>query len=123
MSTSAIHGLNKTWNIPPVLNITIVSYVYFYPDLLSSIVYTGPGIQLGVEYLREAYNFNVTLQYVGHESIRNLPDLAADVYRVASFYYHEWDRNGIIAFVLPGMRSRCSEIIEKTQNTTIFLHM
>ena len=102
MSGSVISGLDTTWKIPPVLNITIVSYVYFHSDLLLSRVYNGPGIQLGAEYIREAYNFNVTLQYVGHESIRNVPDLVANVYRVASFYYSKWDRNGLIALVLPG---------------------
>ena len=112
MSISSVFGLNTTWNIPPVLNITIVSYIYFHPDLLSSRPFNGPAIELGVQYLRETYNFNVTLQYVGDDSICSVPDLVANVYRVASFFYHRWDRNGIIALVFPGMiQYSCSAII------------
>ena len=92
-----------TWNISPVLNITIVSYVYFHQDLVRSRVYNGPGIELGVEYLREAHNFNVTLQYLGNDSIHSTSDMVANVYQVTDFYYNKWDRNGILAMVLPGM--------------------
>ncbi|GAV09530.1 hypothetical protein RvY_19052 [Ramazzottius varieornatus] len=92
----------SVWRVVPVLNITIITYIYLHPDILPGLPYTGPGFELGAQHLRERYNFNATLIYVGDENIRSIADLVADVYRVAEFYYGEWDRNGLVALILPG---------------------
>ena len=106
MENFRIPGANTSlWSIQssrPVVNITIVSYLLFHAKILPTRSYVGPALELAVQRLRKKHNFNVSLAYVGRDDIRTVPDMIANLYLVAEYYYDKWDRNGIIAFIVPG---------------------
>ena len=85
---------------PPGLNITIISYLFYAADFLPIRPYCGPALELGVQRLRNVYGFNATLKYVGDPSIKNVPDIVANVYRVTDFYFNKWNRNGVFAMIV-----------------------
>ncbi|GAV09538.1 hypothetical protein RvY_19055-1 [Ramazzottius varieornatus] len=84
------------------LNITIVSYLFYAADFMPTRPYCGPALELGVQRLRDVYGFNATLRYVGDPAIKSVPDIVANVYRVADFYNNKWDGNGVFAMIVPG---------------------
>ena len=92
---------------PPLLNITVVSYVPYPAVFLSSRPFTGPALDMGVQRLRDLYNFNVSHKYIGSCSWWTIDDMLANTDYVSKYVYQEYGwqpkrPNEVLAFIGSG---------------------
>ena len=88
--------------VPPIANLTIIAYIFFPNVYLSSRPVMGPALDMGVERLRQVYNINATLRYVGAFEMTTYEELVDRTDMAFEFIERQWDRNGQLAFVTTG---------------------
>ena len=94
-----------------LLNLTILTYNVFTGSLLSPNSWTGPGYDLGIDFIRSQYDFNVIHVYVGNRTFTTCGALADDTDVLSNYFYNNVSKNSLVTLFEPGEYSAIKRIV------------